>query len=533
LTVLAISTIIFHKEQIARQYAPTGVKSLFSSVYGATVSGVAGFPVSVEVDVAGGLPCLEIVGMPDTSVKEAKHRVRSALSNSGFQIPSRRIVFNLAPAGLYKEGTQLDLAMAISLLAACGQIPSNSPIDQYGFLGELALDGSIRPVPGVLAMSLAFLEFGLKGVVLPLENAGEVGYLEDLKVIPAASLNEVVDWAWGRNGIRRDLRRIPESKDKSRSSVAYDQIKGQKPAKRALEIAATGDHNLLMVGPPGAGKSILARSLPEIMPDLSKEESITVTKIHSIAGLLLNGSGLLTQRPFRSPHHTVTTAAMIGGGANPKPGEITLAHRGVLFLDELCQFSPAVLNALRQPLEDGEVRITRAKGTYVFPSKVLLVGAMNPCPCGFYGSDAQDCTCTEHQRRQYVSKISGPLLDRIDIHINVDRVDVEELSDIPLHEPASKVKDRVTSARMRQKALLEGTGLLTNAEMGPKEISTLVSLSSNARKLLLHAYETMGLSLRTYYKVIKVAASIANLADSPRIEEEHIAEALSYRQKIL
>ncbi len=288
-----------------------------------------------------------------------------------------------------------------------------------------------------------------------------------------------------------------------------------------------------MVGPPGAGKSILARSLPEIMPDLSKEESITVTKIHSIAGLLLNGSGLLTQRPFRSPHHTVTTAAMIGGGANPKPGEITLAHRGVLFLDELCQFSPAVLNALRQPLEDGEVRITRAKGTYVFPSKVLLVGAMNPCPCGFYGSDAQDCTCTEHQRRQYVSKISGPLLDRIDIHINVDRVDVEELSDIPLHEPASKVKDRVTSARMRQKALLEGTGLLTNAEMGPKEISTLVSLSSNARKLLLHAYETMGLSLRTYYKVIKVAASIANLADSPRIEEEHIAEALSYRQKIL
>lgn len=505
---------------------------MFSSVFGATVSGLAGFPVIVETDVSGGLPCLEIVGMPDTSVKEAKHRVRSALRNSGFEVPSRRIVVNLAPAGVHKEGTQLDLAIALGLLAASREIPQNSLTQEYGFLGELALDGTIRPIPGVLAMALALLESGLKGAVVPLENCAEVAFLEQFHILPASNINEVADFILGKKDLVQRSYLDSRSERDGRIDLSYDHIKGHQVAKRALEIAAAGEHNLLMVGPPGSGKSVLAKSLPEIMPDLSTEEAITVTKIHSIAGLLPNGSGLLKVRPFRSPHHTATMSAMIGGGTNPKPGEITLAHRGVLFLDELGEFSSSVINALRQPLEDGLVNITRAKGTYTFPCKVLLVGAMNPCLCGFYGSDLKECTCTEHQRRQYVSKIDGPLLDRIDMCINVERVELEELTDDSTHEAASTVKARVTSARERQRELLKQTGLMTNSEMGPKEISTLVTLSSDARKLLFYAYKSMKLSVRTYYKVIKVAASISDLANCPRIEEEHIAEAISYRQKV-
>lgn len=505
---------------------------MFSSVFGATVSGLAGFPVIVETDVSGGLPCLEIVGMPDTSVKEAKHRVRSALRNSGFEVPSRRIVVNLAPAGVHKEGTQLDLAIALGLLAASREIPQDSLTQEYGFLGELALDGTIRPIPGVLAMALALLESGLKGAVVPLENCAEVAFLEQFHVLPASNINEVADFILGKKDLVQRSYLDSRSERDGRIDLSYDHIKGHQVAKRALEIAAAGEHNLLMVGPPGSGKSVLAKSLPEIMPDLSTEEAITVTKIHSIAGLLPNGSGLLKVRPFRSPHHTATMSAMIGGGTNPKPGEITLAHRGVLFLDELGEFSSSVINALRQPLEDGLVNITRAKGTYTFPCKVLLVGAMNPCLCGFYGSDLKECTCTEHQRRQYVSKIDGPLLDRIDMCINVERVELEELTDDSTHEAASTVKARVTSARERQRELLKQTGLMTNSEMGPKEISTLVTLSSDARKLLFYAYKSMKLSVRTYYKVIKVAASISDLANCPRIEEEHIAEAISYRQKV-
>ena len=507
---------------------------MFSSVLSATVSGVEGFCVIVEIDVSGGLPCLEIVGMPAVSVKEAKHRVRSAIRNSGFTIPSRKITVNLAPAGLHKEGTQLDLAMAVSLLVASRQISDTSRTRDYGFLGELALDGSIRPVPGVLAMVLAMYESGRKGAVIPLDNQGEVSFLEGFDIRAAKTLAQVADFVNNKASLPCPSKLSPSNQVNATTQSYYQHIKGQLAAKRSLEVAAAGEHNILMVGPPGAGKSLLARALPEIIPDLALDEAITVTKIHSVAGLLAEGSGLLKRRPFRSPHHTITPAAMIGGGINPKPGEITLAHRGVLFLDEFPQFSPANINALRQPLEDGVVTITRTKGTYRFPCQILLVAAMNPCPCGFRNSDTQSCTCTEYQRRQYVSKVNGPLLDRIDIYIPVQRVHVEELARASSAvEGSDSVKQRISIARDLQRKRLKNTQKLTNSQMGPKELSTLLSISSDARKLLLDAYSKMKLSARAYYRVIRVATSIADLARSARIEEEHVAEALSYRQRIL
>ncbi len=499
-------------------------------MFSATVSGVDGFPVVVETDVSRGLPCFEIVGMPATSVKESKYRVRSALKNQGFKIPSCRITVNLAPAGLHKEGTQLDLAIAVSLLIASRQIPDTYKARKYGFLGELALDGSIRPVPGILAMALALYESGQEGVIVPVSNQAETSFLENLDIKIASNLFQVA------NFLKKDTKlsspkMFSSPSDRSSESL-YTQIKGQRAAKRALKVAAAGKHNILFAGSPGAGKSLLARALPEIMPELSLEEAVTVTKIHSVAGLLPDGVGLLKKRPFRAPHHTVTSTALIGGGANPKPGEITLAHRGVLFLDELPEFASSVINALRQPLEDGLVNITRAKGNYCFPCQVLLVAAMNLCQCGHWGSDSQNCSCTPHQRHRYISKINGPLLDRIDIWMPVNRVDVEDLTTTANEQTVNFVRGNISKARELQRQRLQDLNLWTNSEMGPKELSPLISISASGRKLLLDAYKKIKLSVRAYYRVIKIATTIADLVFSPRIEEEHIAEALSYRQRI-
>lgn len=503
---------------------------MFARAYSATLVGIEGIPVSVEVDIAGGLPCIEIIGLGDASVREAKHRVRSAIRNSGYELPARRIVVNLAPAGIHKEGSHLDLGIAVGILRASGKLPLDVPRSDYVLLGELALDGEIRRTPGILPMVLSVIKNGRRRVVTPQANQAEVGWLEDGEVRTASRLEEVVRFLSGTGDLPAAENKMPPEGSGEDTTVDMADIRGQEAAKRALEVAVSGGHNILMIGSPGSGKTLLARAIPGIMPDLGPDESVEVTAIHSVAGILPPEAGLMKRRPFRAPHHTVTPQALVGGGIVPKPGEVTLAHRGVLFLDEMPHFSRAALDALRQPLEEGVATVVRSRARVLFPARCFLVGAANPCPCGKFPSD--DCTCNERARRNYLSRLSGPLLDRFDVFVEMSPLSLGDLESSP-GETSAVVRKRVTRARMRQVERFSGKGFLTNSQIPVKDISRYVSLSAGAKKLLHRSFNELGLSARAYHKILKVALSIADLDDSPRVEEAHVAEALAYRDCFL
>ncbi len=486
--------------------------------------------VEVEVDLSQGLPAFTIVGLPDAAVNEAKERVRAAVRNSGLQFPMRRITVNLAPADLRKEGPSYDLPMAVALLAASEQVALDPA--QHLFLGELGLDGTLRHTTGILPMVALARERGIPTVYVPAVNALEAALIREVAVIPVQTLAELVAHLRGEVTIAA----APSAEDLLDADLPaypfdFADVRGKEHVKRALEVAAAGAHNVLMSGPPGSGKTLLARALPSILPAMDIEEALEATKIYSVAGLLPPETPLVRQRPFRAPHYTISHAGLVGGGRWPRPGEISLAHRGVLFLDELPEFGTTGLEVLRQPLEDGVVVISRAQGSVTFPAKFMLVGAMNPCPCGYHGDPTRECSCSPGAVARYQKRLSGPLLDRIDVHVEVPRVAYEKLSGVQAGENSAAVRARVQEARARQAARLAGTGLVSNAEMGPREVRAYCAVAEEAQGLLKAAMARLQLSARAYHRVLKLARTIADLAGAERIAAPHLAEALQYRPR--